>query len=302
MEGARRWRRRKGRRRRSWGQTPPPPSPRLRPALSAAAGGGEGRGCRPRARSPSLPPPPLAGSHSGMRASPTLGGPAGGRRQATSARTRGEGAADARLPPRAAQAGRRRRPPDRPRAGSRAHPCDRQSPGRPALVPAPRSAGLSKSRGRFPRDWSQRSQAVPVDGRARERGPLGSPGLRERGPAAELRRSPGPRGCPCGAREGELGSQGGLRVLGAWVVGGWELRSSPFLPLHASASVGTEVGVGGRRLGRPTPAAGRCGRLLGRSGCTPAITVPGKSRVRLECGALPVWRGSRGRWFDLARG
>lgn len=76
-------------------------------------------------------------------------------------------------------------------AGTRAHPCDRQSPGPPALVPTPRSAGLSKSQGRFPHDRGRRSKAVPIDGRARERGSMGSPGL---GSGGRLRRFAAVRG------------------------------------------------------------------------------------------------------------
>lgn len=73
----------------------------------------------------------------------------------------------------------------------------------------------------------------------------------------------------------------------------------PYMP---PLNIGAEPGVGGRRVAPRTPAAGLRGRLRASSGCTPTSKVLGMSRARLECGALPVWRGSRGRRFDTVLG
>lgn len=251
---------------------------------------------RPRARPPSLgrSPAPTPGCARTRRWAALPGAEAGRAR----ARARGEGAAGARLRPRAVQAGGRRQPPDRTRAGSRAHPCDRQSPGPPALVPAPRSAGLSESRDRFPRDWRGRAKAVPIDARARERRPLGPP-AGERGPARGSAAVPGLRAAPAGGARASWRLRRAASAGRSWA----ENLGVPFYyPYMPPLNIGAELGVGGRRVVPRTPAAGLRGRLRASSGCTPTSKVPGMSRARLVCGALPVWRGSRGRWFDIVLG
>lgn len=170
--------------------TEPPAAP-----CALRGGGRGGAAAAAAARPPALPPsgPPSAACQLPPRAArePYAGRLSRRQGQVERTRARGEGVAEARLRPRTAQASRRRHPPDGARAGTRAHPCARQSPGPPALVPAPRSAGLSQSWGRFPRDWSPKSKAVPIDERARERRPRGS---RELGRGAPQRSSAAVRG------------------------------------------------------------------------------------------------------------